>query len=60
MSLYANISNIRWDYDNNDKISGFIAPRSSAVKPFEFDTDVDSFELADGLWELIDEACQEE
>eukprot|EP01138_Halocafeteria_seosinensis_P016427 gb/GECG01016758.1/.p1 GENE.gb/GECG01016758.1/~~gb/GECG01016758.1/.p1 ORF type:complete len:222 (+),score=51.42 gb/GECG01016758.1/:1-666(+) len=59
LSLYANISNIRWDYDNDDKISGYIAPPSSAVTPFEFDADTDSFELADRLWELIDEACDD-
>ena len=59
ISLYANISNIRWDAPAADgTVSGCILPpNGGAMKTFEFKpTDSNRFEIANRLWALIGEA----
>lgn len=57
LSLYANISSIRWDYDN-DAVAGYVAPSDGApVRPFYIDPRTHTpFEVADSLWRVVEEA----
>mmetsp|Transcript_39843 Transcript_39843/g.84962 ORF Transcript_39843/g.84962 Transcript_39843/m.84962 type:complete len:227 (-) Transcript_39843:118-798(-) len=55
ISLYANISSIRWDY-SSDMIKGFITSvQGKGIKAFELDpTQHSSFNITNNLWELMD------
>jgi hypothetical protein len=54
LSLYANISNIRWDFNTIDRVKGYIAvPDDGAVRPFDLDKrQLKPYEVANYLWEL--------
>ncbi|CAM9886658.1 unnamed protein product [Phaeothamnion confervicola] len=58
ISLYANVSGIRWHYDcDPEHLAGWIsAPESDAVQAFVFDlVSEDRFSIANRLWSLMDE-----
>lgn len=51
LGLYANITNLRWQYDTED-IKGHVS-KADDVKSFEFPKDADMFEVCNNLWEMI-------
>ena len=52
LSLYANISNIRWDFNTIDRVKGYIAA-GGTVRPFDLDKrQLKPYEVANFLWEL--------
>jgi len=55
ISLYANISSIRWDF-NSPLVKGFVTSAEGAgIKAFEMDpVQTSSFEMTNRLWDLID------
>uniref|UniRef100_A0A7S4C342 Kinetochore protein Spc24 n=1 Tax=Chrysotila carterae TaxID=13221 RepID=A0A7S4C342_CHRCT len=55
ISLYANISAIRWDY-GSDKIKGFVtSAKGDGMKAFELDpTQHSSYDITNSLWDLMD------
>jgi hypothetical protein len=54
LNLYANISNIRWDFNTIDRVKGYIAvPDEGAVRPFDLDKrQLKPYEVANYLWDL--------
>mmetsp|Transcript_75608 Transcript_75608/g.182731 ORF Transcript_75608/g.182731 Transcript_75608/m.182731 type:complete len:194 (+) Transcript_75608:192-773(+) len=52
ISLYANVTNIRWDFEREDVLAGYIAPPNGMPKPFEIGH-MSDFEVASRLWELM-------
>ncbi|CAM9875759.1 unnamed protein product [Discosporangium mesarthrocarpum] len=57
ISLYANVTDIRWNYDAEPgKLAGWLAPKGSdSVQGFQFVTTGRSdFEVANKLWDIID------
>ena len=55
-NLYTNVSHIRWDYEcEGDQVKGFMATLSD-VKPFCLSkSEKSSFEIANCLWDLMDD-----
>ena len=55
ISLYANISSIRWDYSSS-KVKGFITSGTgSGIKSFELEPSQQSeFAVINSLWDLMD------
>lgn len=54
LNLYANISNIRWDFNTTDRVKGYIAvPDDGSLRPFDLDKrQLKPYEVANFLWEL--------
>lgn len=54
LNLYANISNIRWDFNTIDRVKGYIAvPEDGSLRPFDLDKrQLKPYEVANFLWEL--------
>ena len=60
MSLFANISKIKWDFaafDQGGRVKGTLSvPGSDAVKAFDMDPRVTSdYDIANNLWAMLDE-----
>jgi len=56
LSLYANISNIRWDFNTTERVKGYIATNGS-VRPFDLDKrHMKAYEVANFLWDLTSDA----
>ena len=55
ISLYANISSIRWDFSSS-KVKGFITSAAgSGIKSFELEpTQQSEFAVVNSLWDLMD------
>ena len=54
MSLYANITNIKWDYAAEQVAGTIVDPHTGSVRRFALDSDAgDAFELADSLWAQV-------
>lgn len=55
MSLYANISCIRWDFNKADRVKGYVAmPGDGAVRPFDVDKKImQPYEVTNYLWDLV-------
>ena len=63
LSLYAKISNISWDYKApSGKLAGTIGnEETSTLQRFEMDTrNKTSFEMANGLWDMISASVADE
>lgn len=61
LSLYTKISNITWDYSaGSGKLAGTIGnDASKSLQPFSLDTrSITSFELANKLWEMIEDGYE--
>lgn len=58
LSLYANISNIRWDFTVNDCVKGFIVVKNDVdpLRPFEYETGDAALQFAavNSIWNLMD------
>ena len=56
ISLYANISSIRWDYSSSSKVKGFITSGTgSGIKSFELEPSQQSeFAVINSLWDLME------
>ena len=52
INLYASISCIRWMYDAENRIQGYITSPED-LKGFDFDIKEDPFVVANSLWEMI-------
>lgn len=52
LGLYANITNLRWQYDA-DTVKGHIT-KTDDVKAFDFPKETDPVEVADKLWNMMD------
>jgi len=56
ISLYSNLSNIRWDYDEPTLVKGYVSKgERNDVRPFQLDPSKSSdFFITNYLWELIE------
>uniref|UniRef100_A0A7S4N5F9 Kinetochore protein Spc24 n=1 Tax=Odontella aurita TaxID=265563 RepID=A0A7S4N5F9_9STRA len=56
ISLYANISGIKWDYDEGEILKGEVnVPSKNQTRRFCIDPlDYDEFDVANALWDLMD------
>merc|ERR1712169_34901 len=54
LSLYANISCIRWDFNSTDRVKGYISVAGNgAVRPFDLDKhQMSEYEISNYLWNL--------
>ena len=55
MSLYYNITHIRWDYESKN-VKGYVSvPKKNDIHPFSVDpTKSSEVFIADYLWDLMD------
>lgn len=57
ISLYCNISHIRWDTESRNVAGCVMPPDGGVMKPFDIDaTKVSEFYVANKLWDLIGDA----
>lgn len=56
LSLYAHISSITWQFDNEDRVEGAVSdPVSGDIRHFDLDPKaMTQFEIANHLWELME------
>jgi len=56
INLYQNITNIKWDYDEETLVKGtIILPTKDDIRPFELDPSKQSdFKITNYLWDLMD------
>jgi len=56
ISLYANVTSIKWDFESEGSIGGTIAvPETAEVHRFSFDTlNTSKYEIANNLWSLME------
>ncbi len=54
-SLFANMTNVKWDYSRTNVLAGEVSIPSKAVhKQFEIPKDISEFEIAERFWDTIE------
>ena len=55
LSLYAHVSKITWQLDNDNMVAGTVSdPKSHDIRRFEINaTTTSKFELVNALWEML-------